>query len=367
MEDGISYALGATSSREGERFQECWVESTAITPGAGRLRALSDLSTGPFYSRLTRFVNLLGSLQPTMSQELQGQIVVDMRNRTMLTNRGAKVKVDLIVHFGAKYAEHGMDFATLVSLLGVMFQRAPSSDDVYIGLVGLGGRIYCGTPEIPSIATDDIFAMRREGVTRLFIGGPMTDEFPLERLQEAALENIGPDVAQLDIIIVPTLQMLLEIYVPQGRHTILPYDLGQPAVLQVEEEEECPSPSETGFEADLENSKHYYYQEEDGSTAIKGRRRGSTIDSDDEAEPDQMEASPMSNRNEADGNGRREEGHEIGSGGPLLVGLENEEERAEDGMEVAEDCPPNHLPSHEAQPVRSEGGWRWGLRWRFWK
>lgn len=246
-------------AQEGTPFHLCWTEITAIVPGTGQLRALLDIHAGDLYTRLGRSYKLLLCLHSTMAQELQRQVVVDMRDLTRLIN-GRRTKVDLVAHCMAGDLHLAPDFSMLVSLLGVMFDKAPDPSAVFLGAVdGRGGITYDASTVRP-VNTDDVTAMRRAGIRRFFIGQPMDQDDPRESLRQAAEEDLEPGVDILTIIVVPDCSTLIQDYVMDGPDGILSRPLGQPLVdegmsIDFHDSEPAQSTQQEGIVEEEERSK----------------------------------------------------------------------------------------------------------------
>lgn len=223
LDEGVSFAHVATHFRDGDLFQRGWLEVMATVPGSGRLRVMDDSSTGAGLANLERTVGVLAIYEPLMPAELRKRIVVSMRD---LEYRGEgddeAVKVDLVSHYGVRERVTGMDLGRLVACLGIMFGAAPSPDDVFRGEVEGTGLIQSGHTAVAPPEVADVYAMRRDGIRRMFIGRPVDEsKYPLARLRKAATTNLGPGILPLIIIIVGHVRELWDCLL-EGPDCILP-------------------------------------------------------------------------------------------------------------------------------------------------
>lgn len=222
LESCIAFALAMTTGRNGDEFFGGWVECVAISPGRGLIRSAVD-SEGYLVDCIIRSRSLLERLEPHMPEEIKKFMVVKVEDL---------FKMDFLSHCGAGFTQYGMELAILICVLQIMFNLRVKTSDLFLGIVDAGtGRFYFGIRSVPEVSRGDILAARRGGVTRLFIGGSPTSmdacrevcdmnrdlrvaELPCDpmhqRMQEAAMEDLGPDVPPLNIIELPGYRKLFQ-------------------------------------------------------------------------------------------------------------------------------------------------------------
>lgn len=135
------------------------------------------------------------------------------------------LKMDFFSQSGVWFINFGFELAIFVCLLQIMFNLHVKQSDLFLGLVdGNTGEFFYGLRTVPEVPRHDIVAMRRGGIRRLFIGGPipisdddhemdqcgdeagvtkLPSEPMYQRMQQAAVEDLGPDVPSLLIIAIP--------------------------------------------------------------------------------------------------------------------------------------------------------------------
>lgn len=226
LDTGVAYALAKTTERDGDKFERVWIELVG-TPGKGSLRSLVDDSEYLLFA-LRRSIYLLKQWVARMPNHLKNLIVGEMKRL---------LEMDFIIHHSAVFTQHGMELAALICVLQVLFNRHGKPSDLFLGFFDAElGEFYHGGKAVPMPNEDDVYAMRRAGVTRLFIGtpvitnGPTTDqdqevevidvdgpkasEQPLgaqyQAMVDAAKEDLGANVRTLEIVILANYERLVE-------------------------------------------------------------------------------------------------------------------------------------------------------------
>jgi len=202
------------------------VELAAISPGSGQLR-VACVESVYMMSCLRRVRDFLEHIAESSSEEGGEERRVHVPPDLLRT--------DLLLHVASNYWEYGIEFALLVCLLQLVLNRRGRPSDVFQGVMdGTQGTFHYGIKEVPPLTRDDVIAMRRGGIRRLFIGQPATivadsDASPYEMpkdqryrpMSEAAVEDLGPDVPPLQITIIPDYSSLTRYLTPGAADSIL--------------------------------------------------------------------------------------------------------------------------------------------------
>lgn len=227
LDEGVSFARSFLKRGEESLYLPSWIEVATLSPGTGQLRSFND-ETGANLSRLVRSTEILKWRLPLLPPQLRKEVILDFTT----------MKVYLLLNYASPVMQFGMELPVFVALLGLTFNFAARPNDMYIGAVSTRGYVYTTSSIVPSINAEDIYAMRKGGIRRLFLGKPEGDDLPMEELERAAQTDLHGGAEPMEVIVVPDLDTLFT-FIPMGPTSIFPNVLGIPDEVKAQEKEEA--------------------------------------------------------------------------------------------------------------------------------